>query len=182
MVMWKYFFAVLAILLAGCGGSHSVGAKPAIRVSSATDIRDALGKAGLNCTGYQSVARKDPQVGAESAADVGECDLEDESDEIQIIVWKDTGKKDNWLGMGNKTGCQIGQVFGFSSFDYVDGGLWTIAGVSQTVAKKISDAIGGKPVHHNCGRLAVILSQPQGCRGGDVHLGGRRATKATGPV
>jgi hypothetical protein len=149
--MWKYFVAVLAILLAGCSGSHSVGAKPPISASSGTDIRDALGKAGFSCTGYTSVARKHRQLGLESAADVGECDIENENEEIQIIIWKDTGQKDNWLGMSKSLGCRMGQAFGFSSFDYVDGGLWSIAGVSQTLAKQISDAIGGKPVHHDCG-------------------------------
>jgi hypothetical protein len=81
--MRKYFVAVLAILLAGCGGSHSVNATPAISVSSAADIRDALGKAGLNCTGYKPVAREDREWGMEGAADVGDCVLENEN--IRIV-------------------------------------------------------------------------------------------------
>lgn len=147
--MWKYFVAVIAILLAGCGGQSFTGSKAAVSVSSGTDIRDALGRAGLRCTGYKPVAKDDRQWGTESAADVGECELENE--DIQLIVWKDNGQSRNWSGMVKAVGCTAGKVIGKSSFDYVDGGLWTVFNTSQTLAKKVSDAIGGKPEHIDCG-------------------------------
>jgi hypothetical protein len=44
--MWEYFVAVLAIVLAGCGGSGSAGSMDAISASSGTDIGNALDKGG----------------------------------------------------------------------------------------------------------------------------------------
>ena len=57
--MWKYFVAVLAILLGGCGGLPSTvrEQREDVSFSSSADIRDALNKAGLACTGYETVAR-----------------------------------------------------------------------------------------------------------------------------
>lgn len=118
--------------------------------SSSADIRDALNKAGLKCTAYETVATADREIGTESAADVGRCRVENE--DISLIVWKDNGQRDNWSGVLKTTGCQKGTaITGTSSFDYVDGDRWTIEETSQTLAKKISDAIGGKPEHIACG-------------------------------
>lgn len=108
--MWKYFVAVLAIVLAGCGGSGSAGSKGAISASSGTDIRNALDKAGISYTGYQSIPTSDRVWGTESAADVGRCKVENEK--IVIIIWKDNGQRENWIGMGKKMGCQLGKSFG----------------------------------------------------------------------
>ena len=86
-------------------------------------------------------------VTADGQPDYGYCDLENES--INIIIWKDKDQKDNWVGMG-KGRCAMGQAFGISSFNFVDGGLWTVSNTSETLAKKISEAIGGKPEHVDC--------------------------------
>ena len=75
--------------------------------SSGADIRDALSKAGLTCTGYKPTAGADREWGEESAADVGGCVLQNEN--ITMDIWKDTGQKDNFVGMGQKTGCAIGK-------------------------------------------------------------------------
>jgi hypothetical protein len=131
----------------GSGGSEAL--REDVSFSSSTDIRDALKKAGLACTGYKPVATKDREWGMEGASDVGDCDLENEN--IRMVVWKDKGQKDNWVGMGKTMLCGTGKALGISSVDYVDGGLWTVSDVTQTLAKKISDAIGGMPEHVACG-------------------------------
>jgi hypothetical protein len=107
-------------VLAGCGGSGSAGSKGAISASSGTDIRNALDKAGLSCTDYQSIPTGDRVWGTESAADVGRCKVENEK--IVIIIWKDNGQRENWIGTGKKMGCELGKSFGISSWNFVDGG------------------------------------------------------------
>jgi hypothetical protein len=97
----------------------------------------------------QTGCEEDRKLGMQSAADVGRCDLENEN--IIMAIWKDKGQKQNWIGMGEKIGCEMGKAFGVSSFDFVDGGLWTVSNTSETLAKKISDAIGGKTTHVDCG-------------------------------
>lgn len=57
----------------------------------------------------------------------------------------------NCIGMPEKIGCEMGKAFGVSSFDFVDSGRWTVSNTSETLAKKISDAIGGKATHVDCG-------------------------------
>lgn len=89
------------------------------------------------------------EMGTQAAVDVGACILE--GDTISMIIWKDTAQKKNWVGLGKKVGCEMGKNFGILSYDYVDGGLWTITDVTQTLANKISDAIGGKASHVECG-------------------------------
>lgn len=86
--------------------------------------------------------------GVQSAADVGRCKVENEK--IVIIIWKDNGQRENWIGTGKKTACELGKSFSISSWDFVDGGLWTVSDTSKTLAKKISDAIGGKDTHVDC--------------------------------
>jgi hypothetical protein len=87
-----------------------------------------------------------------SAADLGGRQVENE--DLLLIIWKDNGQRDNWSGTMKTLGCKF---TGMSTFDYVDGDRWTITGAngggqpSQTLAKKISDAIGGKPEHIVCG-------------------------------
>lgn len=68
-----------------------------------------------------------------------------------MLIWKDKGQKENRIGLSKKMGCEMGKSFGFSSYDFVDGGLWTVSEISETLAKKISDAIGGKATHVDCG-------------------------------
>jgi hypothetical protein len=144
--MRKGCIAILVILLAGCGDS---GEDSAPSFSSSADIQAALNKAGLVCTGYEPVAKEDRDWGATSAADVGKCDIENET--IKMVIWKDEGQKENWVGLAKKVGCALGGSFlGVSSFDFVDGGLWTVSEMTQTLAKKISDAIGGKAIHVDC--------------------------------
>lgn len=95
------------------------------------------------------VVKEDRKLGMQSAADVGRCDLENEN--IIMAIWKDKGQKQNWIGMAEKIGCEMGKAFGVSSFDFVDSGRWTVSNTSETLAKKISDAIGGKATHVDCG-------------------------------
>lgn len=140
--------ALVVVVLAGCGGSPSNG-RENVSFASSTDIRDALNNAGLPCTGYQTVASGDRQWGSEGALDAARCKVENEN--LDIIVWKDNGQRDNYSGMEKTVSCQVGKAFGRSTFDYVDGDRWTIDGTSQTLAKKISDAIGGKAEHIVCG-------------------------------
>jgi hypothetical protein len=147
--MLKYSVPVLAILLAGCGGSSSTGRQD-VSFNSSSDISDALNKAGLACTGYKTVASGDRTYGTEGALDFARCKLENE--DLDLIVWKDNGQRDNYAGMEKALGCGMGKVMGKQTFDLVVGDRWTIDDVSQTLANKISDAIGGKPDHITCDR------------------------------
>ena len=148
--MRKYCLAFLVVVLAGYGGSLSGREDATPNFSSSAEIQAALNKAGLGCTAYQTVSQADREWGAQSAADVGKCDLENEN--IKMTIWKDKGQKDNWIDMAKKFGCDMAKASGVSSYDFVDGGLWTVSDTSQTLAKKISDAVGGKPVHIDCGQ------------------------------
>jgi hypothetical protein len=139
--------AVALLTSPSSGGSPSKGRED-VGFSSSTAIRDALNKAGIACTEYQTVASGDREMFTESAADVGSCKVENE--DISLIVWKDNGQRDNWSGMAKNIGCQMVKILGESTLDYVDGDRWTIENPSQTLAKKISDAIGGKAVHIVC--------------------------------
>ena len=120
--MRKFCIASAAFVLAGCGGSFG-GEDAAPSFSSGTDIQAALNKAGLTYPGYKPVVKEDRKLGMRSAADVGRCDLENEN--IIMAIWKDKGQKQNWIGMAEKIGCEMGKAFGVSSFDFVDSGRWT---------------------------------------------------------
>lgn len=138
--------AVLALALAGCGGSGPTAKKDLISpASSGEQMRITLGQAGLDCTDYQPKNKGYREFGTEDATDVGRCELENES--IQLAVWKDKGQVDNWMGFAKTMGCALGKSFDLSSFDYVAGKNWVISNVSQTLADKIADAVGGTPHH-----------------------------------
>ena len=146
---------LLVMLVAGCSGTVNGGAvkdsapaSKAANFSSASDVKTALDSAGLTCNGLKSIAVKDREWGTESAVDVGRCDIEGEKTEID--VFKDNGQRENWEGMQKQVGCMAGKAFGISSFDYVNGGLWTISPRTQTLANKIADALGGQAVHVKC--------------------------------
>ena len=87
-------------------------------------------------------------MGQEGAIEVGECDLEGES--IELTIWKDSAQRKNYEGLGKTLGCAFGKAFGISSFDYVNGGLWTIGNATETLSKQIAEQIGAEAVHHNC--------------------------------
>jgi hypothetical protein len=150
--MKKSMLAV-ATLIAAASATAAIGsAAPnahAASFSSSADIRDALSRAGLTCTGYKTVASGDREMFTEGAADVGNCNVENE--DISMIVWKDNGQRDNWSGMAKNMGCRMVKALGMSTLDYVDGDRWTIENPSQTLAKKIAGAIGGKAEHIACG-------------------------------
>ncbi len=145
--------AAAAVLLAGCGVSLPGLPKDArqdVTFASAASIRDALSNAGLACTDYETGRSEGKrEYFTEDAADEGSCKLESES--ILMVVWKDNGQRDNWEGVIKNTGCRMGKTFGTSTIDYVQGDRWTVTDVSQTLATKISNAIGGKPEHIVCG-------------------------------
>jgi hypothetical protein len=47
-------------------------------------------------------------------------------------------------------GCAFGKAFGIASFNYVDGGLWTISSTSETLAKEIAGKMSAKAVQVDC--------------------------------
>jgi hypothetical protein len=67
-----------------------------------------------------------------------------------LIIWKDKGQQENWTGMVEKIGCTMGQAFGTSSYDLVNGGLWSVSDTSQTLSRQISNKVGGEAVHIDC--------------------------------
>lgn len=94
-LMGKYFVAVVAVLLAGWGGTTLGGStsngRENVSFASAADIRDALSKAGLTCSGYETRGSGDREFFTEDAADEGACKLENEN--ILMVVWKDNGQR-----------------------------------------------------------------------------------------
>jgi hypothetical protein len=138
----------LTVVLAGCGGSPPISGRQDVSFASSADIRDALANASLTCSNYETKASGDREWWTEDAADESRCKVENE--DIVIIVWKDNGQRDNWAGITKNMGCMMNKAFGVSTVDYVFGDHWTIADVSQTLAKKIS-VIGGKAEHIVCG-------------------------------
>ena len=149
--MGRWVVAFLAAALVGCGGgSGPLGSKDEIgKVSSSEQMRVALSNAGLSCSDYQAVAKNDRKFGTENATDVGKCELEGET--IELAVWKDRGQVENWMGFSKTLGCSFGKALGVSSFDYVAADTWVISNVSATLARKISDAVGGTPHHVDLG-------------------------------
>ena len=116
--------------------------------SSASEIKSALDAAGLTCAGYKTVAKADREFGQESAVDVAECEVEGEN--VQLVVWKDNGQRDNFSGMARGFGCEMAKAFGIQSFDWVDGDKWQVTGTSGTLAKQIDNALDGKARHVDC--------------------------------
>jgi hypothetical protein len=111
-------------------------------------MSSALNAAGLPCTDYKAIAKDDREMGQENALDVGECDVEGET--VQLIVWKDNGQRDNFTGMGKTLGCTMGEAFGVTTFDFVDGDKWQVTGTSETLSNKIADKLEGEAVHIKC--------------------------------
>jgi hypothetical protein len=108
----------------------------------------ALCESGLSCTELRPFAKVDLEIGQEGALDVGECDLEGET--VDLVVWKDNGQRDNFVGMGKTLGCAVGEAFGMTSFHYVEGDKWLVTNTSETLANQIADNFGGKAVHIEC--------------------------------
>jgi hypothetical protein len=136
---------VLALIsLTSCGGSSS----SSLTFSSNSELSSALGTAQLPCEGYKATPKADRELGQDSAVDVGTCEIDGES--VDLTIWKDSGQKENWDGLGRTMGCAFGEAFGITSFDYVDGGLWTISNTSETLAKEIAGKMGARAVHVDC--------------------------------
>ncbi len=115
---------------------------------SAQELIVEMKSVGLDCTDVELIAKSDREWGQESALDVADCELEGES--VNITIWKDSGQKKNWVGMGKSIGCEFAKAFGITEIDYVDGGRWTLGGVSNTLAEKIAAEFQGKAVQINC--------------------------------
>lgn len=137
-------FAIASIALTSCGGSGS--SNPSFK--SGLELSNALSTAQLECVSYTETPKADREFGQESALDVGACEIAGES--VELAVWKDSGQKDNWKGLVKTMGCAFGKAFGISSFNYVDGGLWTISNTSATLAKEIAEKMNAKAVQVNC--------------------------------
>lgn len=93
-----------------------------------------------------------------TADDVWTCDVENEN--VDLLTVKDEGQKDNWIGMGKQMGCTFGKAFGVSSMNVVSGGNWGVTDVSETLANKIADAIGGRAVHVDCKDVEIQAVEP----------------------
>jgi hypothetical protein len=157
--MQIYFTKTAVVLiafasLAACGGSSSdSGGDNASEdrkngFTTSAEINTALTEAGLPCGGLTTVPKADREMGTESAVDIASCELDGE--DITLIVWKDNGQRDNYTGLGKTLGCSIGEAFGITSFDFVEGDKWQVSGTSATLADSIADKIGGKAVHVKC--------------------------------
>lgn len=141
----KSSFLIIALLsFTSCGGSGS--SNPIFKTGP--ELSTALKASQLECVGYQETPKADREFGQESALDVGACEISGES--VDLTIWKDSGQKKNWEGLGKTLGCTFGKAFGITSFSYVDGGLWTISGTSETLAKDIANKMDAKAVQFDC--------------------------------
>jgi len=102
----------------------------------------------LTCTGYTPTPKEDRELIQEDAKEAGECELDGES--LDITIWKDAGQRRQWEGLGKTMGCSMGEAFGITEFDYLNGGTWTISGTSQTLAEKLANKFGGDAIHVDC--------------------------------
>lgn len=133
-----------ALVLTACGGSSSSTAT----YQTSEELLAALKDAGLTCTGYTPTPKEDRELIQEDAKEAGECELDGES--LDITIWKDAGQRKQWEGLGKTMGCSMGEAFGITEFDYLNGGTWTISGTSRTLAEKIADKFEGDAVHVDC--------------------------------
>jgi hypothetical protein len=44
----------------------------------------------------------------------------------------------------------MGEAFGITEFDYLNGGTWSISGTSKTLTEKLATKIGGDAIHIKC--------------------------------
>jgi hypothetical protein len=161
--MKKTLVVVLAALaLASCGGSSSSSndgdggnaadsekkVETPDTFATTAVMRDAFNATGLSCLQYKEVAKADRDMGLESATGVSDCEVAGET--IQFVVWKDNGQRDNFQGVMKTVGCAMGESFGITKFDWVQGDKWNIVGTSETLATQIADKFGGKAISHDC--------------------------------
>jgi hypothetical protein len=137
-------FILATGLFAACGGAS--GSKATYE--SSKELLTALAAANLPCTDYEATTKADREWGQESAKEVGTCELDGET--VDVTIWKDSGQRKNWEGMGKSIGCSMGESFGISEFDYLNGGTWTISNTSKTLTEKLASEIGGTAVHIEC--------------------------------
>lgn len=134
---------------ASAPASSPVVTKEAVSApKSGADVRALLSQAGLSCTSYETVPKEERRAPVEGAVDYAHCELDGE--QTKVAVWKDEGQIENFGAYVKSVGCSIGKVAGKTNFDYVQGDLWTISNVTQTLADKISAATGATPVHIKC--------------------------------
>jgi len=146
----KLFLLVFGLpgLIVGCGGSSGMSQADAKKYESVQNLLVDLTSDGLNCTNLEPIAKDDRELGQEGALDVADCELDGET--MNIAIWKDLGQKKNYLGMAKTIGCEFGKSFGISEIDFVDGGLWTMGEISQTLSEKIASKFEGKVTQFNC--------------------------------
>ena len=144
MLIKPSFLIIVLISLTSCGGSGS--SSPVFKTGP--ELSNALSTAQLACVGYEETPKADREFGQESALDVGACEIAGES--VDLTIWKDSGQKKNWEGLGKTLGCAFGKAFGITSFDYVDGGLWTVSGTSETLANEVANKMDAKAIHIDC--------------------------------
>lgn len=147
------------VLIPGCsssgsGGTVGASASPIVTKEaasapkSAAEVRAMLTQAGVGCTSFKTVPKERRQMGYDNAADFESCEIDGE--DVNIAVWKDEAQQENWQGFTKQFGCGMGKAFGVTNIAYVNGNLWTVSELSQTVTDKIAAATGAEPVHIKC--------------------------------
>ena len=132
------------VFLVSCSGSPET----TVNFKTIEDLITAFQVAGLPCSEYQVTPKEERELGQESAKEVGQCEIEGES--VDVTIWKDSGQRKNWEGMGKSLGCSMGEAFGITEFDYLNGDTWTVSGTSKTLAEQLATKIGGKAIHFEC--------------------------------
>ncbi|MEO3760072.1 hypothetical protein ABGB19_17545 [Mycobacterium sp. B14F4] len=143
----RFLVVGFSLALTGCG-LFSGDADSVPRFASSSAIQRALGAAGITCHTYQSVPKEDRESGMGAAADVGECEIDDETP--KLVIWSDKRQQDDWADTSKQIGCTMGEGYGVSTLDYVAGDRWSISDTSEKLATKLADAVGGQAVHVEC--------------------------------
>jgi len=162
--------AILVVSMSSCSGSDSSAdsisdtvSKSAESSSSSSrpsssrqvfktslELSIALNAAQVACVGYEQKPDgiEDAETLGLSSVDSGKCEID--GDRIELDIWKDSEQVKVFLLILKTAGCALGEALGeektANEAALVDGGVWTISGVSETLAKEIAEKMDAKAV------------------------------------
>ena len=162
--------AILVVSMSSCSGSDSSSDSSSDTVSKSAEssssssspssprpvfktgleLASALNAAQVACVGYEQ--KPDGIEFAEtmglSIVDSGKCEID--GVRIELDIWKDSKQVKGLLLLVKIAGCALGEALEeektTNEAALVDGGVWTISGISETLAKKIAEKMDAKAV------------------------------------
>jgi hypothetical protein len=162
--------AILVVSISSCSSSNSSSdsssdtvSKPAESSSSSSspsssrpvfktglELSIALNAAQVACVGYEQIPYgiEDEEFFGLSAVDSGKCKIDGKR--IELDIWKNSKQVEGLLLLLKTAGCALGEALEeektTNEAALVDGGVWTISGVSETLAKEIAEKMDAKAV------------------------------------